>query len=271
MKNRLAILFFLIISSCSSNFSFYEAEGFASISKRNLIITSLPKGTLLKITNHENKNSKIIKTDEKSNTLGSRIILLPMEIYKNLNLDKKYPLVYLESVRKNKSFVAKEAKTFKAERNVQNKIKLNKSKTKYFINKYYMPDIQNKFSKNLLSLATSSMDISDGLIADLNKLINKQNVSYKIYEKFIPVSRNLNNLINSKNLNKIDLVSNGDDYQILFTAKPNNARIINKLSKSLGVKISKIGTILSGKNKSLILDQKGREIANNVSGYVHQF
>mgnify|MGYP001232817001 CR=1 FL=1 len=126
MKNRLAILFFLIISSCSSKFSFYEAEGFASISKRNLIITSLPKGTLLKITNHENKNSKIIKTDEKSNTLGSRIILLPMEIYKNLNLDKKYPLVYLESVRKNKSFVAKEAKTFKAERNVQNKIKLNK-------------------------------------------------------------------------------------------------------------------------------------------------
>ena len=111
----------------------------------------------------------------------------------------------------------------------------------------------------------------DGLITELNKLINKQNVSYKIYEKFIPVSRNLNNLINSKNLNKIDLVSNGDDYQILFTARPNNARIINKLSKSLGVKISKIGTILSGKNKSLILDQKGREIANNVSGYVHQF
>ena len=77
---------------------------------------------------------------------------------------------------------------------LKNKIKLNKSKTKYFINKYYMPDIQNKFSKNLLSLATSSMDISDGLITDLNKLINKQNVSYKIYEKFIPVSRNLNNL-----------------------------------------------------------------------------
>ena len=154
---------------------------------------------------------------------------------------------------------------------LKNKIKLNKSKTKYFINKYYMPDIQNKFSKNLLSLATSSMDISDGLITDLNKLINKQNVSYKIYEQFIPVSRNLTNLINSKNLKKIDLVSNGDDYQILFTAKPNNARIINKLSKSLGVKISKIGTILYGKNKSLILDQKGREIANNVSGYVHQF
>jgi hypothetical protein len=28
---------------------------------------------------------------------------------------------------------------------------------------------------------------------------------------------------------------------------------------------------LSGKNKSLILDQKGREIAINVDGYIHQF
>ena len=70
---------------------------------------------------------------------------------------------------------------------------------------------------------------------------------------------------------KIDLVSNGDDYQILFTAKPNKARIINKLSKALGIKISKIGTILSGRNRSSILDQKGREIANNSSGYIHQF
>ena len=126
MKNSLIILFFLIISSCSSNFSFYESKGFASASKQNLIITSLPKGTLLKITNHENKNSKIIKTDKQSNTLGSRVILLPIEIYKKLNLDKQYPLVYLESVRENKSFIAKETKTFESERNVQNKIKLNK-------------------------------------------------------------------------------------------------------------------------------------------------
>ena len=34
--------------------------------------------------------------------------------------------------------------------------------------------------------------------------------------------------------------------------------IINKLSKTLGVKITKIGKILSGKNKSLIFDQKGK-------------
>ena len=154
---------------------------------------------------------------------------------------------------------------------LRNKIKLNKHKSKYFINKYYMPDIQNKLTKKLFSFATSSMDISDGLIVDLNKLINKQDVSFKIYEKLIPVSRNLAYLINDKNYKKIDLVSNGDDYQILFTARPNNARIINNLSKSLGVKISKIGSILSGKNMSLIFNQKGKEIANNTRGYIHQF
>ena len=154
---------------------------------------------------------------------------------------------------------------------LKNKIKLNKHKSKYFINKYFMPDIQNKLTKKLFSFATSSMDISDGLIVDLNKLINNQDVSFKIYEKLIPVSRNLAHLITDKNYKKIDLVSNGDDYQILFTARPNKARIIDKLSKSLRVKISKIGSILSGKNMSLIIDQKGKEIANNTRGYIHQF
>ena len=134
-----------------------------------------------------------------------------------------------------------------------------------------MPDIQNKFSKNLLSLATSSMDISDGLIADLNKLINKQNVSYKIYEKSIPVSRNLNNLINSKNLNKIDLVSNGDDYQVLFTADIKKTRIIQNASKSTGIKITKIGKIVSGKDRSLIFNEKGKQIRAKSKGYIHQF
>ena len=47
------------------------------------------------------------------------------------------------------------------------------------------------------------MDISDGLIVDLNKLINKQNVSFKIYEKLIPVSRNLAYLVSDKNYKKM--------------------------------------------------------------------
>ena len=87
----------------------------------------------------------------------------------------------------------------------------------------------------------------------------------------IPISQKLNKLIIQKKLNKINYISQGDDYQILFTADSSKSRIINKTAKSLGIKISKIGKICSNYQKSQIIDQKGNEIASKTKGYFHKF
>ena len=126
-------------------------------------------------------------------------------------------------------------------------------------------------SNKLLTFAHSSIDISDGLFSDLEKLINKQKFSYKIYLDNVPISINLKKLLIKKKLNKISFISQGDDYQILFTASSSKSRIINKISKSLGIKISKIGKICSNMQKSQIIDQKGNKIAIKTKGYFHRF
>ena len=148
---------------------------------------------------------------------------------------------------------------------------LKNSYNKYFRNKYYLPDLHLKFSDKLLSFANTSIDLSDGLIADLEKLINKQKLSYKLNLDVIPISKQLKKLLDKKKLNKISFISQGDDYQILFTADSAKSRIIQKTSKSLGIKISKIGKICSNKEKSQIIDQKGNKIAINIKGYSHKF
>ena len=56
-------------------------------------------------------------------------------------------------------------------------------------------DLNIKFIRKLLSLANTSIDISDGLFTDLDKLINKQKLSYKLYLKDVPISQNLKRLI----------------------------------------------------------------------------
>ena len=122
-----------------------------------------------------------------------------------------------------------------------------------------------------MKFANSSIDISDGLIADLEKMMNKQNLSYHLNEQKIPISNQLSNLIKSKKINKLKLISNGDDYQVLFTASPNKARIIRNTSNILSIKITKIGKISSGLNKSIITDQKGRQFDLINKGYIHQF
>ncbi len=154
---------------------------------------------------------------------------------------------------------------------LKKKINLNKNLNRYFENKYYHPEIQINFSKRLLSLANTSIDISDGLIADLEKMINKQKLSYKLYLKYIPVSKNLNVLINSKIIKKISSISCGDDYQILFTASPSKSRIISKISRSLGIKISKIGKICNHLQKPQIYNEKDEIIDPKNKGYLHKF
>ena len=153
----------------------------------------------------------------------------------------------------------------------KNKIKINENLKKYFIYKYYSPNLNLNITNKLLSFANTSIDVSDGLIADLEKLINRQSLSYKIFLNDIPISSKLSKLIKLKRLNKKFFISRGDDYQILFTASPSKNRIINKICKSLRIKISKIGKICSISQKSHIIDEKGNKIVLKDKGYYHKF
>tara|TARA_B100001121_G_scaffold253071_1_gene229709 strand:- start:715 stop:1674 length:960 start_codon:yes stop_codon:yes gene_type:complete len=154
---------------------------------------------------------------------------------------------------------------------LKKKLYTNRLLNKYFESKYYLPNLHTKLVYKLLSFANTSIDISDGLINDLEKLINKQKLSYKLHLDSVPISKNLEKILIHKKLDKISFISQGDDYQILFTSNPAKSRIINKTAKSLGVKISKIGKICSNLQKSQIIDQKGKKIAIKRKGYLHRF
>ena len=54
-----------------------------------------------------------------------------------------------------------------------------------------MPNIQLKLTDQIKKFANTSIDISDGLLADLDKMINNQKLSYKLFLKDIPISNNL--------------------------------------------------------------------------------
>ena len=154
---------------------------------------------------------------------------------------------------------------------LKNEINFKKKDKKFFIDKYYKPKLPFNLTKYLLKFANSSIDISDGLFDDLSKMINRQNLSYHLFEKKIPVSKKLSDLIKNQRLNKINLISKGDDYQTLFTADVNKSRIIKNASKTTGIKITKIGKIVSGKDRSLVFDQKDKQIQAKSKGYIHQF
>ena len=154
---------------------------------------------------------------------------------------------------------------------LNNKVKFKNKDKLFFVDKYYKPELPLNLTKYLLKFANSSIDVSDGLINDLAKMINRQSLSFHLFENKIPVSNKLSNLIKKQRLNKINLISNGDDYQVLFTADIKKSRIIQNESKTTRIKITKIGKIVSGTDRSLIFNEKGKQIRAKSKGYIHRF
>ena len=132
--------------------------------------------------------------------------------------------------------------------------------------------INLNFSKYLTKIANTSIDISDGLLIDLNKMTNNQNISSEIYYDKIPISNKLKIFLRKNLQKKSKFVFNGDDYQILFTAKKSKRHNIDKISKITKTKISRIGKIISKKKFKFCLLRGDKVLKlTKMPGYEHFF
>ena len=154
---------------------------------------------------------------------------------------------------------------------IQNKIKINLKLKKYFINKYFCPDLPFKIHKYIKNIANTSMDISDGLISDMIKLISEQNLSFEIDLKKVPISNMLKHYLKKHQKEKKKYLCNGDDYQVLFTASKKKRKFIKKISNKMNQKITIIGKVNNKfKKNSLLFDNKSINLTN-FKGYLHKF
>ena len=154
---------------------------------------------------------------------------------------------------------------------IKNNIKINSKLKKYFINQYYCPNLPYKIYKEIHKFANTSMDISDGLIADMSKLINKQKLSFDINVNKIPISKKLELYLKKYKKLKTQYLFNGDDYQILFTASQKKRSLVKSVGKRMNQKFTIIGKINNGyKKNSIKLDNKPLNLSK-FKGYSHKF
>ena len=124
---------------------------------------------------------------------------------------------------------------------------------------YLRPKIHINIGKALAGIATSAIDISDGLSQDLSHICGINHLSAKIYLAQIP------SCLSKSNLSKF--INSGDDYEICFTTKKKYRRNISSISKKLSVPITEIGEMSDGKG-IILISSKGR-IVPIPSGYNH--
>ena len=148
---------------------------------------------------------------------------------------------------------------------INSRFKINNKDEAFYKNSYLYPTpcMFGSIASKYISAAT---DISDGFYGDLNKILNNK-VGASLIKKDFLISNNLKNII-STNKSKIsieDILSWGDDYQLVFTANKNFKNKINNLGKKNNIKLTNIGTIIKGKG---IYDDS-MNVIKNPSSYDH--
>ena len=123
---------------------------------------------------------------------------------------------------------------------------------------YLEPKAQIDLGLKLSNIASACIDISDGLLQDLNLICQSSNVGAEIYLEKIPTS------ISEKSL---ELINSGDDYELCFTVDEDKYEELMNVSKILNVPITLIGkTSLS---KDLVLYDVDNQRVELNSGYSH--
>jgi len=102
-------------------------------------------------------------------------------------------------------------------------------------------------------------------------LINKTKLFYKIDLKKIPISSNLNKYLKKSQEKKINYISKGDDYQIIFTSPKSKRNYIKKLFKKMNQKVTLIGNLTKYAKKNEIIDGDKRIKHAFNEGYSHNF
>ena len=145
----------------------------------------------------------------------------------------------------------------------QKKILLSKKFKNYFLNQYLFPKPCMLGSK-IINISNSCIDISDGFLGDLSKLLNHKKGAYLYYSK-LPFSLNAKNLIGKKIIKTTSLLNGGDDYELILTCSPaNDLKIINIAVKNR-IKITKVGRII--KDKGVFLEGSKLMFPNNSFQY----
>ena len=145
----------------------------------------------------------------------------------------------------------------------KNNMEFSFNEDKSLINKFLIPNPRIDIGEMIVNYATSIIDISDGLLADLDHICKNSNVGAEIYIKDIPFSTGAQNYINSNVFNHISLITGGDDYELLYTIDPKD---INKIDTSSSI----IGKITDGDGISIYsTNDKLIDSSEKFMGYKH--
>lgn len=143
---------------------------------------------------------------------------------------------------------------------------------KFLVERHFNPTPRVRAGQVIAANEPGAMcDLSDGLSLDLSRICRASGCGAVVDAGKIPLGSQLIHYADN-DLNKAlnFALNSGEDYELLFTASPEDMQeIAGQLSGTGGVGCTVIGEVIPESNKVIIRDSDGREYPLSVAGFDH--
>jgi len=152
---------------------------------------------------------------------------------------------------------------------------ISREQAEYLLARYREPQPRVSLGPRLVGIASACIDVSDGLVADLEHICRASQVTAEIEARRVPLSDAARAVLECSPDLMETVLTGGDDYELLFTAPADSEQTIRAVSEELGLTLTPIGEMggkisgESGESPVRVLDPDGLPIALNQSGYRH--
>jgi thiamine-monophosphate kinase len=111
------------------------------------------------------------------------------------------------------------------------------------------------------------IDVSDGLLQDLGHVCRASRTGAVIWNERLPLSPAYRALAGKDGTRYA--LSGGEDYELLFCARPQNRKRIEKLEQRAGVGITRVGTCVAASKGITVIDGFGKALPIRFTGHDH--
>ena len=119
----------------------------------------------------------------------------------------------------------------------------------------------------LRGIATSAIDVSDGLLGDLGHILKRSNAGATLQVDALPRSPVL--AAQPLALQRNCTLAGGDDYELVFTAPPSQAATVLAAAQAAGVAATRIGRIEPASHGLRLVDGDGAAVDQRFAAFDH--
>ncbi len=137
------------------------------------------------------------------------------------------------------------------------------------LDRYLHPQPRLALIPALRRYARAAMDVSDGLVGDLGKMLDRTGLTARVEAAAVPLSQAARAAIARDEGRFAVALSGGDDYEILCAVPPEAVPAFRAEAEAVGVPVAEIGIVEAGDGLPLFVDGLGRPMAFARASFSH--